>query len=50
MKITTVLVFAVVVLLFRMACSKSVREVSQTKGKTYFEELFVKTNEDVVRI
>ena len=50
MKITTALLFAVVLLLFRMACSKSVREVSQTKGKAYFEELFVKTNDDFVRI
>ena len=50
MKITTVLLFLVIVLLFRMACSKSVREVSQTKGKTYFEELFVYSNDNVVRI
>lgn len=31
MKITTVLLFALVVFLFGMACSKSVREVFQTK-------------------
>lgn len=34
MKITTVLLFAVVVLLFGMACSKSVREVFETKDMT----------------
>lgn len=50
MKITTVLLFAVVVLLFGMACSKSVREVFETKGKTYFEERSVYTNDSVVRI
>lgn len=50
MKITTVLPFALVVFLFGMACSKSVREVFQTKGKTYFEELFVHTNDNIVRI
>lgn len=49
MKITTVLLFALVVFLFGMACSKSVR-VFQTKGKTYFEELFVHTNDNIVRI
>ena len=50
MTIPKVLLFAVVVLLFRMACSKSVREVSQIKGKTCFEELFVYTNDNAVRI
>lgn len=50
MKITTVLLFAVVVLLFSVAYSKSVREVFETKGKTYFEQLSVYTNDYVVCI
>ena len=50
MNITKVLLFVVAVLLFRMACSKSLRDFSQTKGKTYFEELFVYTDDNVVRI
>ena len=43
MKITTVLLFVVVALLFNIACSKSVQEVFETGGKLYFEQLFVYT-------
>lgn len=43
MKITTVLLFVVVALLFNIACSTSVQDVFETEGKLYFEQLFVYT-------
>lgn len=43
MKITTVLLFVFVALLFNIACSKSVQDVFETEGKLYFEHFFVYT-------